>query len=194
MPSSSQIIPDLKWYAAISERRGVPIRCPFATVEACPRYYQSLSLMAGAGSTSIPEAEDARLLKMWKKSDLWPRTDEQATATFGPSGNPSLFSRFCPEVTYDRFGHFASGLSRYGDENDIGFAHEALGKEGAGRGDPRWSWSHCEPQHYTDCPIYSVLIHRKGAEKKPPWWREHLAKIVVGIVLAIVGYIIKVFS
>ena len=91
-------IPDLKWYASVSEKRGVAVRCPFATVEACPRFYQSLSLLGNAGSTKIPQAEDERLLEKWKKSDLWPRTEELATSIAGADGKRSMFSNFCPEV------------------------------------------------------------------------------------------------
>jgi len=97
-------IPNREWYANLSRERGVAFRCPFATVESCPRYYQSLSLLGKAGSTKIPEAEDERLLKHWKSSDLWPRTDEQATSLFGTSDNPSIYCNFCPEVTFERLG------------------------------------------------------------------------------------------
>lgn len=157
-------IPDLKWAAAISKEFGSPVRCPFATVETCPRYYQSLSLMGSAGSTKIPEAEDNRLKEKWAKSDLWPRADEQASAIFGSKEKISIFSRICPEVMFDRFGYFASGLTRYADEIDVEFAHEQLGREGASREDPRWSWSSCTPLHYTECSIYAVLQNRKERE------------------------------
>jgi len=157
-------IPDLKWVAAISKEGGGSLRCQFATVEACPRYYQSLSLMGSAGSTKIPEAEDSRLLKKWEKSDLWPRTDEQASTIMGSDEKISIFSRFCPEVMFDRFGYFASGLTRYADEIDSGLAHERLGKEHASANDPRWSWSSCSPMHYTECPVYAVLQNRNEKE------------------------------
>ncbi len=135
------IIPNLAWATKISRKRGGPIRCPFATVESCPRYYQSLALLGGAGSTKIPEAEDKRLLKKWEKSDLWPRTEEQASSILGTGDKASIFSHFCPEVMYDRFGHFATVLTRYADEIDFGLAHQSLGKQGAPRDDPRWNWS-----------------------------------------------------
>lgn len=54
-------IPNREWYAKLSQERGVAFRCPFATVEACPRFYQSLSLLGETGSTKISEAEDERL-------------------------------------------------------------------------------------------------------------------------------------
>jgi hypothetical protein len=159
-----QIIPNLAWATALSRERGGPIRCPFATVEACPRYYQSLALMGSAGSTKISDAEDKRLLKKWEKSDLWPRTDEQASSIFGPGDGVNIFSRFCPEVMFDQFGYFASGLSRYGDEIDSGLSHEQLAKQKASSEDPRWNWSSCTPMHYTECPVYAVLQNRMKKE------------------------------
>lgn len=188
-------IPNREWYSKLSQERSVPLRCPFATVESCPRYYQSLSLLGAAGSTKIPEAEDERLLKQWKSSDLWPRTDEQATGTFGEPGNPSIYSNFCPEVTFERFRFFASSLTKYGDEIDSGFAHQRLVSEGAPPGHPRWSWESCANQHFTECSIYSVLSHRsKNPQvKAEPWWRKYLAEIVVAVVLAVVGIIANVF-
>ncbi len=188
-------IPDLKWYASVSEKRGVAVRCPFATVEACPRYYQSLSLLGNAGSTKIPQTEDERLLEKWKKSDLWPRTEELATSIAGADGKRSIFSNFCPEVAFDRFGYFATDLARYGDEIDINIAHEQLGKQKAPPGDPRWSWASTREQHYTECPIHAVLDHRAKArepssEPPEPWWRKHLGEMIVGIVVAIVGILV----
>ena len=47
------IIPDLLWYIQAGKDKGINGRCPFATVESCPRYYQSLSLLGEAGSTKI---------------------------------------------------------------------------------------------------------------------------------------------
>lgn len=188
-------IPNREWYANLSQERGVAFRCPFATVESCPRYYQSLSLLGKAGSTKIPEAEDERLLKHWKSSDLWPRTDEQATSLFGASDNPSIYCNFCPEVTFERFGYFASSLTKYGDEIDSDFAHQRLAKDGTPPGHPLWSWSSCTAQHFTECSIYSVLSHRSASPQTndEPWWRKYLAEIVVAVVIAIVGIIAKVF-
>src|SRR6266853_196492 len=189
-------IPDFRWYADISEKKRITIRCPFATVEACPRYYQSLSLLGEAGSTKIPKAEDDRLLAKWKKSDLWPRTAELATSIMGGDKNPSIFSNFCPEVAFDRFGYFATHLARYADEIDIGIAHERLGREKAPASDPRWFWVSIQAQHYTECPIYALLAHRAktadaaSSQGSEPWWSKHLAELITALVIAIVTILV----
>ena len=190
--------PNREWYARLSQTRASAARCPFATVEACPRYYQSQLLLGEAGSTKISEAEDQRLLKRWQSSDLWPRTAEHATSVAGEPGNPSIFSNFCPEVTFERFGYFATSLTRYADELDSDYAHERLAREGVPVSHPSWSWSSCVSQHFTDCPIYAVLLHRATVpqqQEPEPWWRRHLAEIVVAVVLAFATAIItKVFA
>lgn len=137
----------------------VPPRCPFATVESCPRFYQSLSLLGSAGSTAIDSSEDERLLEKWKTSDLWPKTREQETIIYG---NNKSFDKFCPEVAFERFGYFASYLGRYSDELDHDLAHEQLGKIDASSEDYRWAWSSVISMHFSECPLYSVLLYRQS--------------------------------
>ena len=160
-------IPKLDWYTSESERLGVTPRCPFASVERCPRYYQSLSLLGTAGSTSIDSSEDSRLREFWEGSDLWPRTREYATAIFGSKNDDGDWERmslsnFCPEVAYDRFGYFASGLGDYADEIDAGIAHENLAKNDGAPGHWRWRWNSLEQMHYTSCPTYAPLTRDGG--------------------------------
>ena len=108
--------PNSEWYLRVSRERGVNPRCPFATVERCPRYYQSLSLLGEASSTKMPSDEDKRLKVFWEKSDLWPRTAEQATSVSSSNERWLSLSEFCPEVMYQRFGLFAKGLDNYSDD------------------------------------------------------------------------------
>ena len=184
-------IPDLSWYTGISQKKNLFARCPFATVESCPRYYQSLSLSAQTGATEIPAKEDERLLKKWKKSDLWPRTDEYATSVYSSDSKLSMLTNFCPEVTFERFGYFSTFLSSYADEIDTNTAYAALKKEGAEPHDPRWKWSQCSAQHYSDCPQYSILHHRSTLETATePLWRKHLAEIIVGVIVAAVALLL----
>ena len=154
------IIPNLQWYLRQSTSKRIPPRCPFATVKNCPRFYQSLSLLGKAGSTAIPEKENKQLYKKWRKSPLWPITDEQATSILGPKGN-KFFRNFCPEVSYERFGLYASYLDEYAGEIDIGSAHSKLSKIKAPPEDWRWSWLNIQPLHYSGCPLYSALLSLK---------------------------------
>jgi hypothetical protein len=150
--------PDLAWYKAESARLGLPPRCPFASVERCPRFFASLGLLGEGGfATKIDAAEDKRLEAAWQKSDLWPRTDEQKPIIMGWSEDPKHFLNFCPEVLFDRFGLFATGLNGYADEVDQGGAHARLREQNASRSDWRWTWAYVAPMHYTDCPVYSPL-------------------------------------
>ncbi len=205
------IIPNLKWYATLSVARGVSVRCPFATVDACPRYYQSLSLLGNAAGTPIAPNEDARLLSGWKETDLWPQTKDQETAVVYVEGKPYQYSQVCPEVAFDRFGFFVTYLARYADEIDSGVAHDRLAGEHVSQDDPRWVWQSATPQHYTECPIYAVLAHRaKGPTStlpdpavvaEPPsiikhieffrlYWRSFWKHIVIaGIVLAAISIV-----
>jgi hypothetical protein len=150
------IHPNLDWYAGVSERKTVVPRCPFATFERCPRFYQSISLLGDVGiTTKIAPAEDKQLLDLWSKTDVWPKTMEQETGVYG---DKHLFSNFCPEVAFETFGLFATSLSRFSDDIDRDSRHQALAKSGvAGGHDWRWRWEHVTPQHYTECPLYSIL-------------------------------------
>lgn len=153
------VIPDFEWYSKESARLRLAPRCPFANVHACPRYFQSLSLLGTVGHTPIAADEDARLLSQWKQSPLWPTTDEQATSVSGPKDRLESLNNFCPEVAFDRFGLFASHLGRYADEIDAESAHGRLAREGAPKNHPSWAWgTHCA-QHYSECPVYSPLSH-----------------------------------
>jgi hypothetical protein len=87
-------------------------------------------------------------------------TGEQETSVFGPEGDPKMFNNFCPEATYDRFGWFATNLYHYTDELDVGAAHARLGREGTHGEDWRWAWETIHQMHYTECPLYSLLIHQ----------------------------------
>lgn len=164
--------PNLQWYTGISHQKGITPRCPFATVERCPRNYQSLGLLGEVGiTTKIHAIEDKRLLEAWSKTDVWPKVMEQETAVAGGDGKHHLFSNFCPEVSFETFGLFAVSLSRFADEIDRDARHQALTMSGTAHGhDWRWSWEHVRELHYTDCPLYSVLhakpivITRNGEE------------------------------
>lgn len=186
-----QVVADKEWYKNQSEAKGKPTHCPYATVEDCPRYYQSMSLLGSTGSTKIDEKKDKKLLKKWKKSNLWPKIDEQATSVSTSGERFSSAFNYCPEVLYIRFGLFAKSIASFKDEIDQDAMHNYLKKIDAQQNDARWIWSHIEPLHYADCSLYSVLDSEVAHSSSNPWWREHIAKIVVGICLALAAAIIK---
>lgn len=176
------IAPDLAWYTRVSRQRGVGPRCPFATVHRCPRYYQSLWLIGECtGATQIAPAEDAALRGKWERSDTWPVTGEQSTSVSGPPGDPKMFMNFCPEAAFDRFGWFATDLHHYTDEIDVGLAHARLGREGTHGEDWRWTWEMIHPMHYTECPLYSLLLPRQGSSGSPSEREEGAARKVLDL-------------
>lgn len=166
--SEMAMIPNLDWYLSISTQQQLSPRCPYATVYRCPRYYQSLSLLGEAGSTGIAPAEDNRLKDQWEQTGVWPVTAEHATSISGPGSEVKHYMRFCPEVSFDRFGLFAAELHRFADEIDIDCTHKALRKEEVTSDDWRWNWSLVESMHYTQCPLYSLLRVGKGKDGPKP--------------------------
>ncbi len=173
--------PDNEWYLRISKERGVTPRCPFATVERCPRYYDSLSLLGEVGSTKISPEEEARLTAFWEKSDLLPRTKEQATTASSTGGKLSFLSEFCPEVMYDRFGFFTKGLGDYADRIDREFAHQRLEREGVPGSHWQWRWAWLKPLHFTECPLYSPLSHNPPKAPKVEERTEPILAIKPGL-------------
>jgi len=154
------IYPDLNWYSEISDQKNVPLRCPYANVHRCQRYYSSLCLLGDAGITTKIETEKIKELdELWNKSYLLPIITEHDTSIIGFDDKKSDFSNFCPEVSFDVFGLFAVSLHRYTDEFDRNIAYAQLEKETYPK-DWRWNWAHVEPLHYLKCPIYLQLITR----------------------------------
>jgi len=161
----SKLFPDLEWYTTKSISVGKSPRCPFASIKRCPRFYQSVALMGESGSTNIPEKANKKLLKAWKKSQLWPITNEQATSISGPAERIKHYWNFCPEVTFERFGIFTTDIDEYADEVDMDFAHSKLAALGISTDDWRWRWLNVRPQHYFDCPLFSVLQELTSAHR-----------------------------
>jgi hypothetical protein len=191
------VIPYFYWHTQIGEKRKVTDRCPCATVEYCPRFCQSLSLLSEAGSTKVPRGENDRNLSCWNTGDLWPKTDEDATLISGTSGEPLILSNFCPEVSFDCFGYFAANLSRYADEIDPKASLSGPPKGCALKTDWRWRWATLESQHHRACPVYSILFHSKtdgsqfSLQRRSPWWKKHFTNIMVGLIVIAIGSLLR---
>jgi hypothetical protein len=138
------IFPDLSWYAEISERKGMPTRCPHATVHRCHRYFESASLLSDQGiATKLSKAVHDELLAKWGEHELWPVQGENASSISGGE-IPNCFSNFCPEVAYDTFKLFASNIISFCSELDKDIRYKALEAEGArsGRHGSDWRWNY----------------------------------------------------
>jgi hypothetical protein len=150
--------PDFDWYSSVSRKNGTTPRCPFAAIQRCPRYYQSLSLLGLTGSnTTIDPKTDKRLLRKWKKTHFWPQVAEQETSVWGGAGKPKGYQHFCPEVVYDNFGYFADSLREFVDEIDMENALRRLRSTNADKNDWRRHFMSLNPIHFTECSLYSLL-------------------------------------
>ncbi|MDD4929609.1 MAG: hypothetical protein PHP85_10060 [Gallionella sp.] len=106
------------------------------------------------------ELHDTTLAK-WQAHELAPATAETGTSISG-SENPNCYSNFCPEVSFDTFKLFGSTLIRIKDDIDRQIAERVIEKDPAPEGkDWRWFWSHVEPLHFSDCPLYAKLHQEK---------------------------------
>ncbi len=171
------IEPNIDWYSSVSSQKSIPPRCPYANVERCPRYYESLSLLGSAGiTTALQASEEKRLLRKWQKSENRPKVKEHESSIWN---NESLHN-FCPEVVFDVFELFASELHRYADEIDTHAAHAQLAKDGASANDPRWQWSNIRPLHYSECRLYS-LLSPVGSDVKQETGKKEIVEVKPGM-------------
>ena len=156
------IYPDLDWYSSQSEQKGLSGRCPHTSIHRCPRYFESAALLSDARvTTQLQKEQHDAALNKWRDHELAPATGETATSISGGE-DPNCYSNFCPEVAYDTFKLFATTLIRINDSIDRQIAERIIEKDPAPEGkDWRWSWSHIEPLHFSDCPLYAKLLQEK---------------------------------
>lgn len=169
---------DFAWYSGESRKHRLPPRCPIASADLCPRYYGSLEALTRTGHfTEIPRDLVAKLARKWEMFEAAMDEDKPWVANERDREDERALllplqsvSHFCPEVSYDRFGYFASELiAYYGADADEKAQERAYDKslykrEGIGdRFDP--NWQKVAPHHYTECREYS--IHGTFASGKP---------------------------
>jgi hypothetical protein len=185
------IVPDFQWYVTKSRELGQSPRCMYASANRCPRYFASLSLMGLTGATKIDEAEEERLAARWERSGIWPHSAEQGTSISQVDSNgitkTSMYANFCPEVMFDRLGHFASFISDYADEIDRDGMRRKLQRDGAPKDDWRWHWAVVSPTHYSECPLYSLLASATEPENSMDkstreYLERRLANMAEGVV------------
>jgi hypothetical protein len=149
----------LEWYKSVSAQYNLTPRCPFANIYKCPKYFDSLYLLEGTGTTSINEQDIKELDKYWEGKKLKFGLKEEKPGISKSNDKFSCLTNFCPEVTFLRFGYFASHLSEFADEIDKDIRYTELEKRKIDKDDWRWYFQYFTPQHYTDCLEYSLLKH-----------------------------------
>ena len=156
--------PNLEWYSSKSKAAKVFPRCPIASIELCPRYYDSTCLLGNVNIiTKISNEDEIRLNKKW--SSFRPVNWGEQAGISSDENELSSIRGFCPEVAYNAFGIFATTLYKYSDELDMGIAHQFLRQQGLDSNHPQWEWSSITPFHYIECQEYSVFS--KYSRRKP---------------------------
>ncbi len=164
------------WYTSLSQEKGLEPRCPFANLDRCPKYFHSLEELDYAQEgleqrrRPILSQDDVnRLWDKWKHTDVW-TTAKLHQPSIGMTGvgepiededrrpvykeyKPTGSTNFCPEVSFDYFGFFASAAQR------------ALDADEGANDDWKTGWSAVTPIHYSECPLYS-LLPAKGLESE----------------------------
>lgn len=160
------INPTIEWYKSISAKYNLTPRCPFANIYKCPKYYDSLYCLEGTGATSMTDQDIEELNKYWKEKKLKFGLKEEMPGVARNVDEFSFLTNFCPEVTFLRFGYFASKLSEFANEIDRDIKHKELGKRNIDHDDWRWYFQDLTPQHYTDCSFYSILLKNHIDQKR----------------------------
>jgi HNH endonuclease len=160
---------DFDWYSAESRKQKLPPRCPLASAELCPRYYASRTVLASEGATtSIPPERAEALGKKWDPFQGIIAEEEPNLDLVGHEHSEEMklssVNHFCPEVSYDSFGYFASHLHRYTDDRDAEGDFGSYQRDGISDQFDS-NWAAVTPHHYTECREYS--IHGTFAGSKP---------------------------
>jgi hypothetical protein len=83
---------------------------------------------------------------------------EQESIVSGSGESLKSFSRFCPEILYERFGFFVTVLIPFPDEQDKNDTHRKITDFGSIYAkDWRWEWLYMKELHYSECSIFSLL-------------------------------------
>ena len=94
---TARVQPTLEWYKRKSRDGDVPPRCPFASVQRCPRFYESLSLLGEAGSQRRFHATGTTAFSQSGSNPISGRpSSEQAASVKGPADDPRHLMQLLP--------------------------------------------------------------------------------------------------
>lgn len=160
---------DFSLYSGESRKHRLSPRCPLANAAYCPRYYASRAVLASESMTTLIAPERATALgKKWELFQEIIAEEEPNLDLVGHEHSEGMtvssVNHFCPEVSYDSFGYFASHLHRYADHRDAEADFASYQRDGIGEQFDTNSAA-VTPHHYTECREYS--IHGSFAAGRP---------------------------
>ncbi|NTV05179.1 MAG: hypothetical protein HGA59_01535 [Chlorobiaceae bacterium] len=154
----NDIIPDIVWYTEVSKKCKVTPRCPFAFLELCPQYFRSYDVLRTIDHQfDIEEDKYKRLDAKWTEYNQL--TNDEMQMAHGSCN--SYIVNFCPEITYNAYGYFASYLGKYADHIDEEQNIKILKRKGVIDNHPGFkSWGFIKEKHFTECSFYSLIKTR----------------------------------
>lgn len=149
---------NLDWYQRISDKRGLPLHCPIAGADKCPRYFMSLdhAMRTNAMSIQLAAVESERLEKKWSSTLPFVINDSSVASYMGRDGRLRGFSNYCPELMAEVFGEFCSDLRDYPDSEAHRACNALLDNKKAEANDPHREWMIYSPKHFSECTEFAV--------------------------------------
>ena len=163
----THIHPNLDWYSTVGDQRGKDRRCPFATVNRCPKYFETLVVLEQQyNSPKIPRAIQKSMVKKWREDELWAVTlaDKPKAIEYRDTGNHLEFRSLCPEASFEVFELFTSSISYF--KSTLDFKVRELQIKDTVYGSMHWHWVwqyfHVEPMHFSDCSMFGKISKEKA--------------------------------
>lgn len=162
------------WYRRLSEKRALPLRCPIAAIDKCPRYFLSLRHSAKANALSVEIGLDAteELRQKWAASEPFVIEDNTVASYSRRDGHLSGVSGFCPEVAAQIFGEYCSELRAFPDSDATLSYNAELDDKKAGPNDPCRRWMVYSPKHFSECSEFSLYSNLSVSARTKPKSRK----------------------
>lgn len=151
----TRIVPDKSWWEDERKRRNALPVCPYANAHKCPRFYDSLVLLASAKMISgLTTEKEKELGSFWEKTSFSSLCDEEVPALSTKRfGELSSIHNFCPEVSFKYLDYYADYMHRYIDEIDRDAGVLRAERDGL-ENDWKYYWMSVNPKFYLDCDVF----------------------------------------